>query len=215
MPTPVTPSAGVTPSPRATPQRVVARMPRVDEAWVTSMSAKTGIPARALAAYAGAELEARQSHPRCGLRWNTLAGIGYVESAHGTLGGAHIMADGTTDRPVLGPRLNGGPSMAAIRDTDGGRLDGDTEWDRAVGPMQFIPSSWELFGIDANGDGVADPNNIDDAVLAAARHLCASGPMTTPAGWRRAVLDYNNSPDYANAVARQANGYADRSNQAR
>lgn len=167
-----------------------------------------------MAAYAGAELSARKSSPQCGVRWNTLAAIGFVESDHGRLGGAEILPNGDTSQPVLGPRLSGGPSIAAIRDTDGGQLDGDSVWDRAVGPMQFIPSSWKLFGVDANGDGVADPNNIDDAVFAAVRHLCASGSMSTPDGWRRAVLDYNDSPEYANAVARQANWYAARSKQA-
>ena len=49
---------------------------------------------------------------------------------------------GRTLNPILGPVLNGVGDVAAIPDTDGGRWDGDTTWDRAVGPMQFIPSSW-------------------------------------------------------------------------
>jgi membrane-bound lytic murein transglycosylase B len=58
--------------------------------------------------------------------------------------------------------------MAAIRDTDHGLLDGDPVWDRAVGPMQFIPSSWRSWG-------VGSPHNIYDSTLAAGCYLCAGG----------------------------------------
>jgi membrane-bound lytic murein transglycosylase B len=105
--------------------------------------------------------------------------------------------------------LDGRPGVAFIADTDGGRFDGDTVFDRAVGPMQFIPSSWRSFGMDGNGDGVADPNNIDDAALAAGRYLCANGrDLSTGPGWRSAVLSYNNSDDYGRRVYAAADQYA-------
>jgi membrane-bound lytic murein transglycosylase B len=96
----------------------------------------------------------------------------------------------------------------AIRDTDGGRWDGDAVWDRAVGPMQFIPETWERWGADVDGNGSADPNQIDDAALAAARYLCAAGEMTSVDGWRRAIFSYNNLESYVNDVAATANVYA-------
>ena len=75
---------------------------------------------------------------------------------------------GRTLSPILGPVLDGAGDFAAITDTDGGGWDGDTTWDRAVGPMQFIPSSWAVWGRDGDGDGRSDPSDIDDAALATA-----------------------------------------------
>jgi len=107
------------------------------------------------------------------------------------------------------PPLDGG-AFGAVDDTDGGSLDGDARWDRAVGPLQFIPSTWETWAADANGDGVADPNQIDDAALAAGRYLCHSGELTDAAAWRRAVFSFNHSDAYVNDIAGLANTYAQR-----
>ena len=63
-------------------------------------------------------------------------------------------------------------------------------------------------GADGNGDGIKDPQNIDDASLAAARYLCASSAMSTPATWRAAVQSYNNSSPYIDSIATAANRYA-------
>ncbi len=90
--------------------------------------------------------------PGCHITWPLLAGIGKVESAHAS--GGRVEANGNTRGKILGPVLDGGPGMAAITDTDQGLYDGDTAWDRAVGPMQFIPGTWTAFGADGNGDGV-------------------------------------------------------------
>lgn len=187
---------------------------RIDPTWVASMSKATGIPDRALTAYANAQLIMQQMAPSCGVGWSTLAAIGFIESDHGRENGARLQSDGTIDRPILGPELNG-VGVGAVRDTDGGRLDGDSTWDRAVGPMQLLPSSWMTFGVDANGDGIADPNNIDDATVAAGRLLCSAGPLTTSDGWRQAVLTYNHSDDYVNAVATKSNEYVQLSLKAR
>src|SRR3546814_619109 len=83
----------------------------------------------------------------------------------------------------------------------GGRWDGDARWDRAVGPMQFIPGTWQSFGVDGSGDGLADPNNVFDAATAAARYLCHGGnDLSTDAGLRAALLRYTNYSAYVERV---------------
>ena len=105
--------------------------------------------------------------------------------------------------------MDGSPGLQSIPDTDGGELDGDPELDRAVGPMQFIPQTWRQWGADADGDGVADPNNLNDAALTAAHYLCAAHPvMTTATGWREALFSYNRSQSYVNQVLQHAANYA-------
>jgi membrane-bound lytic murein transglycosylase B len=184
----------------------VTRSP--DAQWLSSAASQTGIPARALRAYVTAAVAARGSHPDCGIGWNTLAAVGFVESAHGTYGGGRLDALGQASGPIVGPSLDG-DGFAAIDDTDGGALDHDANWDHAVGPMQFIPSTWRLVGRDGNGDGTADPFNIDDAALSAATYLCARGrDLTTAQGWTDAIYAYNQSDAYIRKVRDQATTYA-------
>lgn len=178
----------------------------IDSGWVSEVSQLTGMPQRALAAYAGADRYMRNEQ-QCQVGWNTLAAIGQIESHHGTIGGGSIPADGVAVPEIIGVPLDG-DSTALIRDTDGGRLDGDTEYDRAVGPMQFIPDTWKRWGTDGSGDGVADPHNIDDAALSAARYLCYSRQtLDDPNAWVAAIRSYNDSAQYQNDVARVANEY--------
>jgi membrane-bound lytic murein transglycosylase B len=131
------------------------------------------------------------------------------ESGNGTYGGVTLLANGYTSKPIIGVPLDGGTfgggTVSAIPATDHGRLAGDARWVHAVGPMQFLPSTWAKWGADGNGDGVVSPNQIDDAALAAARYLCASGTMTNTAGWRAAVFSYNQSTAYVDEVAAIAN----------
>jgi membrane-bound lytic murein transglycosylase B len=179
-------------------------------AWSATASERSGVPARALRAYAAAELAQRSATPDCRLSWSTLAGIGRVESDHGRFGGARVDADGGTRPAIIGPPLDGSPGVREIRDTDGGRLDGDTTFDRAVGPMQFLPTTWARYGADANGDGNRDPNQLDDAALAAARYLCADGRDTASGeGWWDGVLTYNRSVAYARLVWAAADRYTE------
>jgi membrane-bound lytic murein transglycosylase B len=168
----------------------------------------SGIPARVLVAYRAAAARLARDAPGCRLRWELLAGIGRIESDHGRYRGAVVQPDGRVAPPILGPRLDGSGPFAVIRDTDGGRYDGDAEFDRAVGPMQFIPSTWKRWGVDADGDGVDDPQDIDDAALAAGRYLCHSGRLDQPAGMIKAVFSYNRSYDYVRAVLTVAAKYA-------
>jgi outer membrane biosynthesis protein TonB len=143
----------------------------------------------------------------CGADWALLAGIARVESDHGRFGGAALLADGTSTRKIIGIALDGTRS-ALIRDTDHGSIDGDTVFDRAVGPMQFIPSTWASWRSDGNGDSLSDPFNLYDAALAAARYLCAAGrDLSTDAGRARAVLAYNHSQPYLAAVLRYRTTY--------
>ncbi|MDT9687804.1 lytic transglycosylase domain-containing protein [Streptomyces sp. P9(2023)] len=160
--------------------------------------AEAGIPASVLAAYKRAEQSIRSTDPACNLPWQLLAGIGKVES--GQARGGRVDANGTTLSPILGPVLNG-VGFANIPDTDDGAFDSDPTNDRAVGPMQFIPSTWATWGQDANGDGRKDPNNIYDAAQAAGMYLCANNrDLAVKADLDRAILSYNRSTEYLRTV---------------
>lgn len=179
--------------------------------WLDQVSESTGIPRRALEGYASAQLVLAQEQPACQLSWPTLAGIGYVETHHGTYGGGEIDPDGNTTVDIIGIPLDGTNRTQAIPDTDGGRYDGDTQWDRAIGPMQFIPQTWQRWGVSLSGDD-PDPHNIDDAALSAARYLCAEGrDLTAVADWESAIFSYNRSDTYVNDVLAYAHAYADAS----
>jgi membrane-bound lytic murein transglycosylase B len=177
--------------------------------WITRVSAHTDIPTRALQAYVEAATITAQRRPSCGITWATLAGVGRIESDHGQHHGDAVGVDGVEATPIIGPALDGSPGVKRIPDTDHGTLDGDPVWDHAIGPMQFLPSRWKSLGERASGDGKpADPQNIDDAALTAARYLCESGDLTVPARWWAAVFHYNNSVDYGRAVFSAAVAYA-------
>ncbi|CAL9469682.1 hypothetical protein SUDANB145_02800 [Streptomyces sp. enrichment culture] len=161
-------------------------------------ASEAGLPASVFAAYQRAETSVARTDPGCGLRWELLAGIGKVESGHAR-GGA-VDADGDTLTRITGPALDGN-GFALILDSEGGAWDGDAVYDRAVGPMQFLPTTWKTWGADGNGDGEANPDNIYDAALAAGHYLCAGDrDLRTGADLDRAVLSYNYSRDYLNLV---------------
>nr|WP_240942201.1 lytic murein transglycosylase [Planosporangium thailandense] len=162
-------------------------------------------------AYGYAELVTSATSPGCQLRWTTLAGIGKVESAHGQ-DHAILGADGTAMPPIVGAPLDGRDGRMKIADTDGGRLDHDPTWDHAVGPMQFIPSTWATYGADADGNGVPDINNVYDAALAAARYLCAGNRnLSLPGDWWASIMSYNAVQKYVQDVFGAANDYGVRS----
>ena len=186
------------PVPLPVPTTVPLPPPRID--------GELGIPQIVLAAYRTAAETLAEVDSSCRLRWEVLAGVGRVESGHARDG--LVYADGTTFEPILGPRLDGG-AYAAIPDTDDGVLDGDTVWDRAVGPMQFIPGTWAAVGADGNDDGNADPHNVFDAALSAGRYLCAgSADLSERAGLERALLRYNRSAAYVALVMAWIDGYS-------
>ncbi|MEV0242210.1 lytic transglycosylase domain-containing protein [Streptomyces sp. NPDC050674] len=161
---------------------------------------EAGIPATVLDAYKKAESALREAKPGCNLPWQLLAAIGRVES--GQARGGKVRADGTTIKPILGPQLDGN-GFALIKDTDDGAYDGNSSYDQAIGPMQFIPSTWAWAGRDGNGDGKKDPNNVYDAALAAGHYLCRNDwDLSQQGDLDRAILSYNNSREYLNLVMR-------------
>jgi len=144
----------------------------------------------------------------CQIPWWVLAGVGRVESGHGTAQGSSVKPNGDTTVAILGIPLDGRPGTAAVHDSDGGRLDHDATWDRAVGPMQFLPGTWNYFSNDANDDGVSNPHNLYDAAGAAARLLCLGrGDLLTEADFHSALLSYNNSLPYGDQVMGYAHRY--------
>jgi membrane-bound lytic murein transglycosylase B len=171
--------------------------------WALTATTVTGIPQRALAGYAGASIALAAERPGCHLGWSTLAALGWIESGHGTHAGSRIANDGVTSPAILGPALDG-TIYAAVTSTSTGSGAG---WDRAMGPLQFISSTWASWGADGNGDGIADPQQIDDAALAAGRYLCHYGDLSNPAIWRTAVFAYNHVTSYVDSVAAKANDY--------
>ena len=176
-----------------------------DADWVEEVAFEHAIPRRAMAAYAGAALRMAETHPDCKMGWNTLAGVGSVESSHASIGDAGLDAAGVAQPNIIGPVLDGSEGVMAIDDTDNGELDGDDEWDRAVGPMQFLPETWQRYAVDGNQDGQADPQQIDDAVLTAAVYLCdSSEDLSDDDMWVAAITTYNQSMAYARDVAATA-----------
>ena len=79
----------------------------------------------------------------------------------------------------------------------------------ALGPMQFLPSTWQQWGIDGFGDtGVPDIMNPFDAVPSAAAMLCADGADRGAAGLQAAIFSYNHADWYVNEVLAIAREYA-------
>jgi len=175
-----------------------------------SAQSTNGIPAAALAAYQRAAQVIDSADPGCNLSWPLIAAIGRVESDHGRYGGNVLTADGVASPGIFGPKLDGSNRTRRITDTDAGQYDGDARFDRAVGPMQFIPSTWQVVGVDGDGDHKRDPQDIDDAALASAVYLCSgSEDLSTASGQSAAVYRYNHSQSYVRVVRSIAAVYAD------
>jgi hypothetical protein len=179
--------------------------PLPDDGPRVRVTLTNGIPSTVLDAYRSAQLRSETLQPACHLPVALLAAIGKVESGHAR--GGQVDAAGTTLQPILGPVLDGG-AFAAVPDTDGGRWDGDPVWDRAVGPMQFIPGTWARWASDGNGDAISSPHNVYDASLASARYLCAGRDLATADGLTAAILGYNHSATYLNLVRAWMNTYS-------
>src|SRR5271168_5373302 len=174
-------------------------------AGVVNSPGALGIPGMALMAYRNAERMMATADPGCGISWNLLAGIGRIESGHAN-GGA-TDARGTAIRPIYGPTLDGTMpgNEVVVQSSAAGRVG----YARAMGPMQFLPGTWARYASDGDGDGVADPQNLYDATLAAARYLCSGGlNLRDQSQVLSSILRYNNSMPYAQNVLGWAAAYA-------
>ena len=179
-----------------------------EEARVLALVDGVEFPLVALDAYYRAATSVSDERPECRVQWWGLAGISRVEGRHGTYGGATLEPNGDTSRPIIGIQLNGTNDTAVVGDSDGGTLDGDPAFDRAVGPMQFIPQTWQRFQADGNEDGTISPFNMYDATLAAARYLCTSSSgLDADPGLRAAYFSYNHSLPYVDSVLGHARRY--------
>jgi membrane-bound lytic murein transglycosylase B len=171
------------------------------------------IPPVAYDAYVAAAGSSGSITEACDVEWEMLAGVGQVESRHGRIDADHTIADdGTVTPPIRGQALDGTAGTQTIPDTDGGELDGDAAWDRAMGPLQFIPTTWRELGRDGNADGVVDPDNLYDAALTAVAHLCLREPgdYEVREQLRRALIAYNPSGEYADNVLDWMDRYTSR-----
>jgi membrane-bound lytic murein transglycosylase B len=182
--------------------------PRAGADGAVSTLATNGIPSAALYSYRRAETLLSKADESCKLPWNLVAAIGRVESNHGRSNGNTLSADGLATPGIYGVPLNGN-GVAKIPDSDKGSLDNDTVWDRAVGPMQFLPGTWSSVGVDSDNDGKKNPQDIDDAATAAGIYLCAgSDDLSSDGGARSAVHRYNHSDSYVDLVMKISAAYA-------
>lgn len=136
-----------------------------------------------------------------GLPWTVLAAIGFTESHHAR--GRADPRTGEVTPPILGPALDGRNGYARV--TDPTSSDG---WAHAQGPMQFLPTTWRNVGRLAPGrpTGAApSPHNAWDAIWSAAALLC--GPNRRITDLRAAILSYNHSNRYVDAVLTKAAEY--------
>ncbi len=119
----------------------------------------------------------------------------------------HRLAAAPPSTPIYGPALDGTlPGNEVIVQTvQAGR----PMYARAIGPMQFLPGTWSRYASDGDRDGKADPQNVYDATLAAARYLCSGGlNLRNQSQVLTAILRYNNSMAYAQNVLGWAAAYA-------
>ena len=172
-----------------------------DAQQIIATASTSGIPSAALAAYQRAETVINSADKDCHMSWQLIAAIGRVESNHGRANGNTLDDNGLATPGIFGVALNGSNRTTEIVDTDAGQFDNDAAYDRAVGPMQFIPSTWSVVGVDADGDGLRNPQDIDDAALGTAVYLCSgSDDLGTDAGRREAIFRYNHSQSYVDLV---------------
>ncbi len=181
-----------------------------DTTAIVANSSASGIPAAALTAYQRAQAVINSADKSCEMPWELIAAIGRVESDHGRSGGNTLSDEGVSQPGIYGIALDGTNNTQTIVDTDAGQLDSDTKYDRAVGPMQFIPSTWSVVGVDGDNDGKRNPQDIDDAALASAVYLCSGDDtLSTEQGQRSSVFRYNQSNDYVDLVLSIMQAYMD------
>ncbi len=171
----------------------------------------TDIPQIVLQAYQHAADVTAMINPSCHLSWQDVAALGRIESGHAQHGSTRIAANGDTYPPILGPPLDGTSGNAALPLPPISYYDGPGPWEEAVGPMQFLPTSWASVAMSGGTDTTPDPNNVFDAALGAANYLCrAVGPggrLDTAAGLQTAYFSYNHSASYVAEAMSNVNYY--------
>lgn len=178
--------------------------------WAAKVAAAVDAPAIAIQAYGFAQLALAQLDPQCRLSWTTLAGIGEVESRHGQADGAVLQPSGRSSPVVMGPVLDGRNGRPLVTDTDAGAFDGDSTYDRAVGPLHLMPSAWRAYAIDADGDAIVDPFDLDDAALTLGRLLCSgTEDLAVRSGWNTAIARYRDGNAYRRTVFAAADKYGE------
>lgn len=164
----------------------------------------SGLPPRVATAYQQATVTAGCP----GLRWELLAGIGWVESRHGTGKRSAIDPETGEAKPwIFGPVLDGRAGTLALPIGPWSGWWGlEGSWQRAVGPMQFLPGTFTGAATDGDADGTLNPHDLDDAAATAARYLCGSDGRVDDE--REALRRYNASSAYAIDVLAYADGLA-------
>ncbi|MCX6399205.1 MAG: hypothetical protein NTX33_04640 [Propionibacteriales bacterium] len=148
----------------------------------------------------------------CHLDWMTLAAIARIESNHGRgpTGSHDLNDDGVVTPAFVGKPLNGRAGRGEVDDTDAGKVDGNKRWDAPVGPFGLLPATWATVAVDADGDDVRDPQDVDDASLAAAVVLCAGGKdMADAKALRKALTAYHRTRGFAATVVQLTALYAE------
>lgn len=188
--------ASTTTAPHARPEPVEAEAISEGRAVLltTVGGSPSAVPAVAKAAYGRAAEIVNDAMHECHLNAEVLAGVGWVETANGTSGGSWLTETGDMAEPLFGPPSSG-------TDTDGGEVDESTVIDRGVGPLQFLPMLWLVHGVDSNGDGHRDPQNIDDAALSLGTFLCLGDvDLAEESTLRYALGRFNGVDSYADRV---------------
>ncbi|MEV4559051.1 C40 family peptidase [Kitasatospora sp. NPDC049285] len=190
---------------------IISMIDGADPGATAPVGSVGGIPPRLMEAYVRAAAAMPQLDPECkGMSWQLLAGIGKVES--GQAEGHQIDADGLVTPPIIGPILNGsgaGGNITPVYDTDQGRWDGNSQFDAAVGVVQFLPSTFASYADKVRPEGGASPQNVDDETLAAALYLCQGKDLTDPQTLHNAILRYNYSSAYVDEVLRWMKQYTE------
>ena len=169
----------------SSPGEIAPGVPTGSAQRVVKGASANGIPAAALSAYQRAAQVIDSADKGCHIDWTLIAAIGRVESNHGRYGGNTLDSDGVSRPGIYGIPLDGSHHTSKISDTDAGQYDHDPAYDRAVGPMQFIPSTWSVIGVDGDNDGKRNPQDIDDAALATAVYLCSGNEDLSGAAGQR------------------------------
>lgn len=171
--------------------------------------ASTGISRLALAAYMAGAVTANKVVPGCAISWNDIAAVGFIESRQGRYGNATIAMSGEVLPPILGVPLNGSSHTRKVPMAHLGIADGTGPYARAVGPLQFLPSTWVAVATlvrARTGIVLSDPNNFLQAAAAAGTTLCRGGSFVAGPS-TAAYMSYNASARYAWRAGALANAY--------